>query len=151
MFKTAIERQVHACRNQEFDRLICKMPSGWLIAGEKQVVPGYCLLLPDPVVPHLNGFSSDEDQLRFLRDMAKAGEVLLELTGAARINYEMLGNLEPSLHAHLFPRYDTEPKNLKTSPIWLYDWDKAVSYCDLEDRSLFEELARRLQGEREST
>src|SRR5690606_21459648 len=99
----------------------------------------------------LNGFSSDEDQLRFLRDMAKAGEVLLELTGAARINYEMLGNLEPSLHAHLFPRYDTEPENLRTSPIWLYDWDKAVSYCDLEDRSLFEELARKLQGEREST
>jgi hypothetical protein len=49
-------------------------------------------------------------------DMVGLGDVLLELTGALRINYEILGNLEPALHAHLFPRYASEPDGLRQGP-----------------------------------
>jgi hypothetical protein len=34
--------------------MVVKMSSGWVVMGERQVFAGYCLLLPDPVVPHLN-------------------------------------------------------------------------------------------------
>jgi diadenosine tetraphosphate (Ap4A) HIT family hydrolase len=103
------------------------MRSGWVVAGERQVVHGYCLLLPDPVVPHLNALRWEE-RAQFLSDMAILGDVLLEVSGAERINYEMLGNLEPALHALLFPRYDSVPDDLKERPVWFYDWPRAPEF-----------------------
>ena len=41
--------------------------------------------------------------------MARLGHAVLEVTGALRINYAMFGNVEPALHAHVFPRYATSP------------------------------------------
>ena len=41
----------------------------------------------------------------FIRDVQRAGEALLRVTGAVRINYEIHANSMPHLHAHLFPRY----------------------------------------------
>ena len=65
--------------------------------------------------------------------MAVLGDALLDVTGASRINYEILGNGEPALHAHLFPRYDSEPQELRSGPVWLYDWSKAPAF----DRSTY--------------
>lgn len=78
-------------------------------------------------MPDLNALTGDT-RTRFLLDMVGLGDVLLELTGALRINYEILGNLEPALHAHLFPRYASEPEAFRTGPIWHYDWTKAASF-----------------------
>lgn len=140
---TAIHRQVQAAREGKHPGLIGRMPTGWLVFGAKQVVPGYCLLLPDPVPPHLNAMPPLE-QRAFLADMARAGDALLVETGAVRINYEMLGNLEPALHAHLFPRYADEPDDLRTKPIWFYDWDAASEgdpvYLETLRRNLRERL-----------
>jgi hypothetical protein len=60
--------------------------------------------------------------------MVALGDVLLEVTGAQRINYEILGNAEPALHAHLFPRYDAEPEELRRRPVWFYDWSQAPAF-----------------------
>ncbi|MBW7877604.1 MAG: hypothetical protein H3C47_16630 [Candidatus Cloacimonetes bacterium] len=139
---TAIHKMVDSCRDGSFARLICKMPSGWLILGEKQVVSGYCLLLPDPVVPHLNALQGDHRQ-KFLNDMVVCGDAILKVTKALRINYEMLGNLEPALHCHLFPRYDSEPEELKTRPIWFYDWDSVPS-VDIKTQSVLVETLKQI-------
>ena len=37
------------------------------------------------------------------------------------MNYEILGNTDAYLHAHLFPRYEWEPPELVGRPVWLYD------------------------------
>lgn len=37
-----------------------------------------------------------------------------------RINLEILGNRDPFLHAHIWPRYDWEPPELVGMPVWLY-------------------------------
>jgi diadenosine tetraphosphate (Ap4A) HIT family hydrolase len=36
------------------------------------------------------------------------------------MNYEILGNTDAYLHAHLFPRYEWEPKEHIGHPVWLY-------------------------------
>jgi diadenosine tetraphosphate (Ap4A) HIT family hydrolase len=136
---TAIHRQVAACQAGDFPRLVTRMNSGWAILGDPQIVRGYCLLLPDPVVPHLNAMDAEHRQ-RFLADMTTLGDAVLEVTGAVRINYEMLGNLEPALHAHLFPRDDHEPEATRTAPIWLHDWDAAVSFAPKEHDALIQAL-----------
>ena len=96
---TAIHRRVEACRAGSDPTLIARVASGWAVMGDPQVLRGYCLLLPDPVVPQLNEMTADAQAL-FLSDMARLGQAVLEVTGALRINYAMFGNLQPALHAH---------------------------------------------------
>jgi len=129
MLKTAIHAMVERCRAGEYPSAIGKMPSGWVIMGERQVLPGYCLLLPDPVVPHLNALPpASRDQ--FLSDMGRIGDVLLAVTGATRVNYAIFGNVEPALHAHIFPRDGAEPAGTRTAQPWALDWSAAPIYSE---------------------
>lgn len=49
--------------------------------------------------------------------MALIGNALLELTDSYRINYEILGNSDPALQAHIFPRYMSEPDRFRQHPV----------------------------------
>lgn len=115
--ETAIHRKVAACRAGTNPQLVTRLASGWAVLGDNQFFPGYCMLLPDPVVPHLNAMDAAA-RAQFLADMARLGDAVLAVTGAVRINYAMLGNLEPALHAHVFPRKDDEPDHLRTATPW---------------------------------
>ncbi|WP_159812114.1 HIT family protein [Pseudomonas sp. 18058] len=124
-----ISQRVEMARNGSNEKVICRMPSGWAVMGDVQFLPGYCLLLPDPVVPSLNDLDA-EARAVYLLDMARLGDVVLAVTGALRMNYEILGNSEPELHCHLFPRYATEPDDKRKMPAWFYDWKTAVPYAE---------------------
>lgn len=115
---TLIHHRVQAAREGKNPTVICKMSSGWAVLGDRQFIPGYALLLPDPVVSDLNELKSQE-RSQFLQDMALIGDALLELTDSYRINYEILGNYEPALHAHIFPRYMSEPEQSRQRPVWM--------------------------------
>jgi len=65
--------------------------------GDPQVLRGYCLLLPDPVVPHLNALPA-AGQAAFLADLARLGQALFEVVRPVRVNYALFGNVEPALH-----------------------------------------------------
>lgn len=120
-------------------KVICKMKSGWAVMGDVQFLPGYGLLLPDPVVPSLNDLDSGH-RIQFLADMTLIGDVLLEVTKASRINYEILGNNEPELHAHIFPRFDSEPDDKKRMPVWFYDWENATRFSFGEHGELMNKI-----------
>lgn len=124
---TLIHRRVAACRAGTFAQAICRVHSGWVVLGDVQFLRGYSLLLPDPVVGHLNELNAGERGLLF-HEAALVGDALLEITGAARINYEILGNAERALHAHLFPRYESEPEATRRAPVWLHDWPGAPRF-----------------------
>ena len=136
---TLIHRRVEAAQKGENPSVLCRMESGWAVFGDVQVLNGYCLLLPDPVVPTLNDLDS-QARVNFLRDMTLIGDAILEVTGAARINYEILGNSEPALHVHIIPRYEAEPENLRRSPIWFYDWSKAPQFDPVTHKLLMDKL-----------
>ncbi len=134
---TAIHGMVDRCRAADHPALVGRLRSGWVIMGECQVLPGYCLLLPDPVVPHLNALAADL-RAQFLADMARVGDALLAVTAALRINYAIFGNVEPALHAHVFPRQSAEPAATRSVHPWALDWKAAPSYSE----ALFGELKR---------
>jgi len=144
---TAIHRRVAACRAGADPTLIARVPSGWAVMGDPQVLRGYCLLLPDPVVPHLNAMPP-AGQAAFLADAARLGQAVLELTGAVRINYAMFGNLEPALHAHVHPRFADEPEALRTAHPWAYAWSAAPRFDPGRDGPLLEALRARLAAAR---
>ena len=124
---TAIHRQVELCRSGQEGAVIARLASGWAVMGRRQVLRGYCLLLPDPVVPHLNALDTSARD-RFMADLGRLGQAALAATGALRINYAIFGNLEPALHAHVHPRYADEPEALRTNNPWAYDWTRAPRF-----------------------
>jgi len=126
---TAIHRIVERCRAAEYPALVSRMRSGWAVMGEQQVFAGYCLLLPDPVVPHLNALAGSARE-QFLSDMARLGDAVLSATSGLRINYAVFGNVEPSLHAHVFPRFVDEPAETRTAQPWAFDWKAAPPYSE---------------------
>ena len=136
---TLIHQWVDQCRNGTNPRTIAQVNSGWVVMGSSQFVKGYCLLLPDPVISDLNALSMDARKLLF-HEVAIVGDALLATTNARRINYEILGNLEPALHVHLFPRYDNEPEELRTKPVWFYDWDAAPAFDAELNEALMQDI-----------
>jgi diadenosine tetraphosphate (Ap4A) HIT family hydrolase len=136
---TAIHRRVEACRAGADPRCIARLESGWAVMGDPQVLPGYCLLLPDPVVPHLNAMPAAA-QAAFLADMARLGDAVLARTGAVRINYALFGNVEPALHAHVFPRLANEPPAHREAHPWSYDWSCARPFDAALDGALLHAL-----------
>ena len=137
---TNIHRMVDRCRAADYPPAAARLPSGWVVLGERQVFAGYCLLLPDPVVPHLNALRTAE-RAQFLSDMAVIGDALLAITEAVRINYAMFGNVDPALHAHIFPRHATEPESTRTAQPWALDWNLAPAYSE----AVHGDLKRRLR------
>ncbi len=135
---TSIHRRVDALRAGRDPGFVARLTSGWAVLGERQFLPGYCLLLPDPVVPNLNALKG-EGRAAFLADMAALGDAVLAVTHAVRINYAIFGNQDAALHAHVIPRYHDEPAEFRTAQPWAYDWDAAPAFDperhrDLRDR-----------------
>ncbi|HJP84007.1 MAG TPA: hypothetical protein VJ835_10940 [Fimbriimonadaceae bacterium] len=109
------QERLDELENGQNPALIARLPSGFAVMGDSQFLPGYCLLLAYPKVEKLNDLQGD-DRLQFLEDMAKLGDAVIEATNCLRINYSIYGNLDPFLHAHIFPRYHWEKDAYRTSP-----------------------------------
>lgn len=143
--ETLIHERVALARAGQNPTVIGRTASGWAVLGDWQLPRGYCLLLPDPVVPSLNDLDGPGRQL-FLLEMAALGDALLAVADAFRINYEILGNGDPALHAHVFPRLASEaPERLK-APVWIsYSADerRAAAF----DPGVHHDLRRALRSE----
>jgi len=139
---TAIHREVADARDGRHPRVVVRLFSGWVVLGERQFVRGYALLLPDPVVPTVNALGTKE-RTQFLIDATRVGDALLKITDAVRINYAVFGNQEPALHAHIVPRYASEPEEMRAKQPWAYDWSSAPLF----DRAVHGELAEQLRRE----
>jgi diadenosine tetraphosphate (Ap4A) HIT family hydrolase len=113
------------------------------VLGDPQVLRGYCLLLPDPVVPHLNAMPASA-QAAFVADMTRLGEAVMRVIRPVRINYAIFGNVEPALHAHVFPRYADESEPFRTANPWGYDWSVAPAFDPIRDAGLRRSLQRAL-------
>lgn len=142
---TVIHQRVAACRAGKDPTCLGRMASGWAVLGDPQVLQGYCLLLPDPVPPHLNAMDSVH-RGQFLADMAALGDVVLAVTGALRVNYAMFGNLAPALHAHVFPRHAGEPEFAQTGHPWVYDWSQAPIFAPAVHGELLAVLQHELRA-----
>jgi diadenosine tetraphosphate (Ap4A) HIT family hydrolase len=143
---TLIHRRVKAARAGTNLTVICRVSSGWVVLGDTQFLRGYSLLLPDPVVPNLNALDQ-EARITYLYEMTVVGDALLQVTGAYRINYDILCNTEQALHAHICPRYLNEPEELRRGPPWVYNQRgiNQVPFDAARDRELMDRLANAIR------
>ena len=142
-----IPERIEALRAGANPTVICRVPSGWVVLCDMQYLRGYCILLADPIVPSLNDLNQ-EQRAQYLCDMALVGDALLEVTGAHRINYAIMGNSDPYLHAHITPRFVTEPLEYLHNQPWSYP--ESVMHentFDYErDKVLIEKLRQAIQA-----
>lgn len=102
-----------------------RMPGGIAVIGDVQWLPGYCVLLADdPAVGRLTDMPRPR-RLMFLDSMERLGEAVERACAESdpafrRINLEILGNTDPYLHAHIWPRYEWEPPEVVGRPVWLH-------------------------------
>ena len=125
---------------------LVKMKSGYAQLGDTQFLPGYCLLFAEPAVTDLNELDA-ESRADFLTDMSLLGDAIINVCQPIRINYGILGNSYPHLHAHLFPRYEWEPEDQKGKNVWRYPdeyWNK-IEYKF--DKQKHDELKHKLINE----
>lgn len=106
--------------------VLAKMAHSYAVIGDTQFLPGYCVLLvDDPSIDRLTDMPKSQ-RLEFLESMDTLGQAVESACRATdsafrRMNYEILGNTDAYLHAHLFPRYEWEPPENIGRPAWLYD------------------------------
>lgn len=118
-------RAAHEGRNPT---VLAKLPESFAVIGDTQYLPGYCVLLvDDPAVDRLTDLPRNR-RLAFLESMDCLGEAVEKACSEMdpafrRLNYEILGNTDAYLHAHIFARYEWEPAELIGGPVWRYDND----------------------------
>ena len=141
-----IPQRVEAARGGTNPAVIYRVPSGWVVLCDWQFLSGYCILLADPLVTSLNDLDHTQREI-FLRDMTLVGDALMEVTGAYRINYAILGNTDPYLHAHIVPRFLTEPEELRKGLPWSYPKDQmdSVKFDNRRDKPLIEKISQTIQ------
>jgi diadenosine tetraphosphate (Ap4A) HIT family hydrolase len=94
---------------------IAELPRSWLILGDAQFYRGYCILLAKHHVTELHAMPRGEAH-ELLDEMLAVGRTLAEVLKPLKLNYECLGNQEPHVHWHIFPRYKDDP--LRLTPVW---------------------------------
>ena len=87
----------------------------------------------------INKFLTNIFKKDFLLDMTIVGDAIDFVCNPKRINYEILGNSDEFLHAHIFPRYLWEEERVKR-PVWLYprnNWtDLDKQFFNIKDGEL---------------
>ncbi len=87
--------------------VIKELKGSYVVFGDVQFLPGYCVLFPKREVRLLKDLTLEERQ-DYLLDKSLDGDAMIKALNPTRVNYEILGNKDHFLHAHLFPRYECE-------------------------------------------
>src|SRR5215213_2038339 len=105
--------------------VMARLPGSFATMADVQWLPGYCVLLVDRQgVGGLNDLGL-EGRREFLASMAVLGEAVENACRTVdpafrRLNYDILGNTDQFLHAHVWPRYEWKPADRVRKPVWLY-------------------------------
>ncbi|MEU2437487.1 diadenosine tetraphosphate hydrolase [Streptomyces rubradiris] len=117
--------RIRTALSGENPTVLRRLTSGFAVIGDVQFLPGYSVLLVDePDVQRLSDLPRVK-RLSFLSDMDQLGEAVERACrrldpAFRRVNLEILGNRDPFLHVHVWPRYEWEPAEVVGKPVWLY-------------------------------
>ncbi|SCE64846.1 diadenosine tetraphosphate hydrolase [Micromonospora mirobrigensis] len=139
-----------------------RLSAGFAVIGDVQFLPGYCVLISDDPAADRLADLPRQRRLAFLADMDLLGEAVHRVCARRdpafrRVNYEIQGNLDAFLHAHVRARYAWEPEHVHGRPVTAYPmevWrDPANALGPRHDElraeltATLDELAGRAEGE----
>ncbi|WP_371677814.1 HIT family protein [Streptomyces sp. NBC_01276] len=118
--------RIGSAHRGENPTVLRRLDSGFAVIGDRQFLPGYSVLLTDdPAVTRLSELPRSR-RISYLTDLERLAEAVERACARLdpafrRVNIEILGNTDPYLHAHIWPRYEWEPADLVGMPVWLYE------------------------------
>jgi len=87
--------------------LVHEFPHSYLLLGNHQYYPGYCILLYKEHVRELHELAPViQDELN--RELMVATTAIARAFHPWKINHACLGNRDQHIHWHIIPRYETE-------------------------------------------
>jgi diadenosine tetraphosphate (Ap4A) HIT family hydrolase len=104
---------------------VAEAATGYIVLGDYQFFRGYTLFLCKQHVPELHDLEGPVRQ-QYLGEMSLVAEAVFRAFRPRKLNYELLGNAEPHLHWHLFPRYPDDPSPGTSS----WKVDRALRYAE---------------------
>ena len=96
------------CRDGQPRDIVARLDVSWVSLPDPPPLRGYAVLVFHRHAVELHDLTADEGAA-FMRDVQRLSRAVSEITGAAKLNYEIHGNTIPHLHLHLFPRYPDDP------------------------------------------
>lgn len=95
--------RIEMIKNNTNPWFVRELETGYVVIGDKQYFPGYCLFLCKWHETELL-YLDKEKRAKFLMEMSIVAEAAQIAFKADKMNYELLGNGDNHLHWHLFPR-----------------------------------------------
>lgn len=133
---------IERCRAGTFTDFIAELPHSFVILGDAQFYRGYCVVLAKEHVDEMHLMAPAMARALFDETIA-VGRAIALVTRPLKLNYECLGNLEPHVHWHVFPRFAADP--MGKAPVWLRaEAERKVKLEDFDRRSLITALAAEL-------
>lgn len=132
-------------RAHKFADFIAELDHHYVILGDAQFYRGYCALLFKRHATELHELAPELARAAF-DEVLLVARAIASVVRPIRLNYENLGNQEPHLHWHIFPR--SAGDEMRLAPVWMRP--ESERKVILEDRerldliaSLCAELAQR--------
>jgi diadenosine tetraphosphate (Ap4A) HIT family hydrolase len=125
---------IERIRSGTFPDLVAELPRSWLILGDAQFYRGYSVMLAKRHITEMHLMPRGEAH-ELIDELMAVGKTLERVVKPLKLNYECLGNQEPHVHWHVFPRYAEDPMRL--APVWLRPEDeRKVALEDYDRRGL---------------
>ncbi|WP_051832832.1 HIT family protein [Streptomyces katrae] len=121
--------RIGSAHRGENPTVLRRLDQGFAVIGDRQFLPGYAVLLTDdPSVTRLSDLPRAR-RTAYLADMDRLAEAVERACrrldpAFRRVNIEILGNTDPYLHAHIWPRYEWEPAGMVRMPVWRYEQEE---------------------------
>ncbi len=100
--------RIEAIRRGESPNLVHEFANSYLVVGDHQFFAGYCVLL---LKPHVRELHETPQPVRgqLFDELMTATEAIVRAYRPWKMNHASLGNQDPHVHWHLFPRYESDP------------------------------------------
>jgi len=123
---------------------VLELDTGYIVLGHHQFYRGYTLFLCKKHVFELHELEKGFRE-RFLAEMSLVAEAVFRAFRPKKLNYELLGNSQPHLHWHIFPRYQNDSNPRK--PVWCTDEGIRYSEGTKPSENELNELREKLLNE----
>lgn len=87
--------------------MIYEFPHSYLLLGNHQYFPGYCVLYYKQHVRELHELSP-EIQAALSKELMQATTAIVRAFNPWKMNHACLGNRDQHIHWHIIPRYESE-------------------------------------------
>jgi diadenosine tetraphosphate (Ap4A) HIT family hydrolase len=87
--------------------LVYEFPKSYLLLGDHQYFPGYCVLIYKEHVRELHELPAGDAQ-ELNAELMQATKAIAKSFQPWKINHACLGNRDQHIHWHIIPRYETE-------------------------------------------